>query len=243
MRYFRIITANIIMVCFLVGCVSPSKEIGINDTIITNMEMVNNYEGLIEYYKSELNNDKVDHLNIKEKLALIYFKKGDIESARFYVKHLRDKGVDSAKIYQLEGQINDASSDINKAISSYLLSIERGNKSGEIHVLIAVSYIKLGFLEDAYKHLNIARLLGYNDITIKNNIAMIHLFKGDYALAIEVLHPIFIENPSNKVIKTNLIVALIKNEKVDVAKKLLKEDFSYDEINMIIFQLTDFRDL
>ncbi|MFZ3538399.1 tetratricopeptide repeat protein, partial [Vibrio harveyi] len=120
---------------------------------------------------------------VKEKLAWAYFHKGDIESANFYVQHLQKEGVESPDLYQLEGQVFDAKNDTDSAVEAYLSSIKTGNESGQIHVLLGVSYAKLGKYEDAYQELNNARLRGYDDVAIKNNIAMIHMANGEYEQA------------------------------------------------------------
>ncbi|MFZ3538400.1 tetratricopeptide repeat protein, partial [Vibrio harveyi] len=122
---------------------------------------------------------------VKEKLAWAYFHKGDIESANFYVQHLQKEGIESPDLYQLEGQVFDAKNDTDSAVEAYLSSIKTGNESGQIHVLLGVSYAKLGKYEDAYQELNNARLRGYDDVAIKNNIAMIHMANGEYEQAIE----------------------------------------------------------
>ncbi|TOO76934.1 tetratricopeptide repeat protein, partial [Vibrio parahaemolyticus] len=161
--------------------------------------------------------------------------------ANFYVQHLQKEGVESSSLYQLEGQVFDAKSDTGGAIQAYLSSIKAGNISGQIHVLLGVSYAKLGKYEEAYQELNNARLRGYDDVTIKNNIAMIHIANGEYEQAIETLTPVLIDNPENKVVKANLAIALMKAQQIEEAKKLLKDNFSDQELHSIAVELTQYR--
>lgn len=224
----------------LAGCqATPSQQSQQQDDV-TSMEKVKNYDGLITHYKSKLEQGSQDP-EVKEKLAWAYFHKGDLESANFYVQHLRKEGIESPSLYQLEGQVFDAKNDTENAIAAYLSSVSAGNQAGQIHVLLGVSYTKAGKYEDAYQELNNARLRGYDDVVIKNNIAMIHMANGEYQQAIETLTPVLKDNPANKVVKANLAIALMKAQQMDAAKKLLKGDFSAQEIHSIATELTQTR--
>lgn len=224
----------------LAGCQSTSSQQSQAQDDVTNMEKVKNYDGLISHYKSMLEQGSQDP-QVKEKLAWAYFHKGDIESANFYVQHLQKEGVETPSLYQLAGQVFDAKNDTTSAISAYLSSIKSGNSSGQVHVLLAVSYTKAGQYDAAYQELNNARLRGYDDVVIKNNIAMIHMANGEYEQAIAMLTPVLKDNPANKVVKANLAIALIKTQQVDAARKLLKGDFSEQEILSIATELTQVR--
>ncbi|MFM2583141.1 tetratricopeptide repeat protein [Vibrio campbellii] len=224
----------------LAGCQSTSSQQSQVQDDVTNMEKVKNYDGLISHYKSMLEQGSQDP-QVKEKLAWAYFHKGDIESANFYVQHLQKEGVETPSLYQLAGQVFDAKNDTTSAISAYLSSIKSGNSSGQVHVLLAVSYTKAGQYDAAYQELNNARLRGYDDVVIKNNIAMIHMANGEYEQAIAMLTPVLKDNPANKVVKANLAIALIKTQQVDAARKLLKGDFSDQEILSIVTELTQVR--
>ncbi|WP_146491469.1 tetratricopeptide repeat protein [Vibrio sp. T20] len=221
----------------LAGCQSAPSPQDQQLGDVTSMEKVNNYDGLISYYKAELEQGSEDP-DVKEKLAWAYFRKGDIESADFYVQHLQKQGFENPNLYQLEGQVFDAKNDIGSAISAYLASIEAGNRTGQIHVLLGVSYTKVGKYDEAQQELNQARLRGYDDVVVKNNIAMIQMANGEYQQAIQTLAPVLKADPVNKTVKANLAIALMKNQQIDSAKKLLKGDFSAEEIQSIAAELT-----
>jgi len=227
----------LLVLSVLAGCQSAPSQQALQLADVTSMEKVNNYDGLIQYYKSKLEQGSED-AKVKEKLAWAYFYKGDMESADFYVQHLQKEGVTNSNLYQLEGQVFDAKNDVKSAISAYIASIDAGNKTGQIHVLLGVSYTKMGKYDEAYQELNRARLRGYDDVVVKNNIAMIQLANGQYQQAIETLAPILKEDPANKIVKANLAIALLKTQQIDSAKKLLKGDFSTEEIQSITDELT-----
>ncbi|MEZ9289561.1 tetratricopeptide repeat protein [Vibrio lentus] len=221
----------------LAGCQSAPSPQDQQLGDVTSMEKVKNYDGLISYYKSELEQGSEDP-EVKEKLAWAYLYKGDIESADFYIQHLQKEGVENPNLYQLEGQVFDAKNDVESAIAAYIKSVDAGNTTGQIHVLLGVSYTKVGRFNEAYQELNRARLRGYDDVVVKNNIAMIQMANGDYQQAIETLAPVLKEDPANKIVKANLAIALMKTQQIDSARKLLKGDFSAEEIQSIAAELT-----
>lgn len=221
----------------LAGCQSAPEQQDLQLGDVTSMEKVKNYDGLISYYKSQLEQGSEDP-EVKENLAWAYFHKGDIESADFYVQHLQKEGLENPNLYQLEGQVFDAKNDIGSAITAYLASIDAGNRTGQIHVLLGVSYTKVGKYDEAQQELNQARLRGYDDVVVKNNIAMIQMANGEYQQAIQTLAPVLKEDPANKTVKANLAIALMKTQQIDSAKKLLKGDFSAEEIQNIAAELT-----
>ncbi len=71
----------------LAGCQSTPSEQDHQLAEVTSMEKVKNYDGLINHYKSQLEQGSQDPV-VKQKLAWAYFYKGDIESADFYAQHL-----------------------------------------------------------------------------------------------------------------------------------------------------------
>ncbi|WP_339388966.1 tetratricopeptide repeat protein [Vibrio caribbeanicus] len=235
------ISMVVIALGLLVGCQStPSQERRDHDDV-TRMERVKNYDGLIEHYKAKLE-QRADDSIVEEKLAQAYFKKGDIESASFYVQHLKKKGIDTPSLHQLEGQVFDANDDTENAISAYLASIQKGNNSAYIYILLGVSYAKIGQYDAAYEAMGNARLRGYDDLAVKNNIAMIHIANSEYDKAIKILVPVLKDHPSNLVVKSNLAIALIKNNQTEMAKQLLENDFSSRELNEIATELTQLRE-
>lgn len=90
----------------------------------------------------------------------------------------------------------DARNDVESAIAAYMESVGAGNTTGQIHVLLGVSYTKVGRFNEAYQELNRARLRGYDDVVVKNNIAMIQMANGEYQQAIETLAPVLKRSPS-----------------------------------------------
>lgn len=220
----------------LLGCQSSADLAQTEAATVASMEKVNNYDGLVKHYKTKLEAGD-SSLATVEKLADAYFKKGDIESANFYINHLIKQGAQSAALYQLHGQVLLAQDLQQEAIEAYLASLKAGNTSGKIHVLLGVAYSKTGDFDNAKTQFNQSRLKGYDDVAVKNNIAMLYIAQQDYKRAIQTLAPVIADSPENKVVRANLAIALIKADQIDAAKKLLSDEFSYAELTLIAQQL------
>ncbi|GAL21086.1 Flp pilus assembly protein TadD [Vibrio maritimus] len=138
------------------------------------MERVDNHDGLIQHYKGHLQGDPED-VSVTQALAQVYFDKGDVESAKFYADHLLNKGVKNAQLYQLRGQIHDKQGESELAVKRYTQSVDVGNRTSSIHVMLGVAFCKQDRFSEAEAEFNKARLKGHNDVTIKNNLAVIYL--------------------------------------------------------------------
>ena len=107
----------------LAGCQSAPSQQDLQLADVASMEKVNNYDGLISYYKAELAQGSEDP-ELKEKLAWAYFHKGDIESADFYVQHLQKEGFENPNLYQLEGQVFNIEVNCVDILSIYICPIQ-----------------------------------------------------------------------------------------------------------------------
>ncbi|MFA0085631.1 tetratricopeptide repeat protein [Vibrio sp. 10N.261.51.F12] len=212
----------------LVGCETTSQQQS-EQSMISGMEKVNNYDGLIALYKSKLTSGQQDY-QVMEQLAYVYFDKGDVESARFYSQYLIDQNVVNSGLLQLQGQIAAENNQFDRAIASYNDSIAQGNTSGKVRVLLGVAYSQSDQFEEAKQQFNLARLRGYDDIAIKNNLAVVYLAQQRFDLVIETLAPVIKEHPTNATVKANLAIALLKLGQVADAKTLLKNDYNASEL-------------
>ena len=218
----------------LVGCETTS-QLPSEQTIIAGMEKVKNYDGLIALYKSKLVGGADDD-NAMEQLAYLYFEKGDVESSRFYTQYLVGKGVMNKELLQLKGQIEAESNRFDPAIAAYKESISNGNTSGKVRVLLGVAYSKSDQFTKAKEQFNLARLRGYDDIVIKNNLAVVYLAQQRFDLVIEMLVPVLKAHPTNQTVKANLAIALLKSGQSEQAKALLRDQYNASELLSITQQ-------
>lgn len=233
----KLVLSPLVISCVLmVGCQTTGSDITAQQQEINSMERVGNHDGLVRLYQGMLEQGNSSP-EVLESLAWAYFNKGDVESASFYVQHLFESGSKGPTLYQLAGQVEEAQRNTEQAITYYLAAIDSGNSSGKLHLLLGVAYANLNRFDEAKTQFNVARLRGYDDKVIKNNIAMIHMAKGDYNTAITTLSHVLEQHPNDKTIRTNLAIALIKNDRIEAAKKLLSDDFNELEFAEIVRDL------
>ncbi|KIP66575.1 MULTISPECIES: tetratricopeptide repeat protein [Vibrio] len=213
----------------LFGC---SSTIESEESVVQNMERVDNHTGLINHYKGHLEKRPED-VQIMQELAKVYFDKGDIESAKFYADHLLNQGVKNSELLQLRGQIHSQDGEDSFALKRYKSSIEMGNNSGEIYVLSGISYCNTDQFSQAKNAFNQARLKGYNDVAVKNNLAVVYLAQRQYDDVISLLVPVYQENPSNQKVRANLAIALFKVGDVYQARDLLEGAFTDSQVAQI----------
>ncbi|MEZ9041882.1 MULTISPECIES: lipopolysaccharide assembly protein LapB [unclassified Vibrio] len=220
----------------LIGCSSSQSELSL-DNEVDSMERVGNYDGLVNYYKGKLEESPNDTVSMQE-LAKVYFDKGDIESARFYSDYLLGLKVVNWELSQLRGQVYNADHNDALAVESYLRSIELGNNTAEVDVLLGISHCMNGDYELAEKYFNNARIKGYNDTAIKNNLALIKFADGRYQEVIDLLLPLYLSDPKNKKVQANLAIALIKLGHVKQASDVLGSSYSINEVTTMSRRLS-----
>ncbi len=209
----------------LVGCVSQA----VPDKNEANLIAANNYQGLTEYYKSQLKTSPDDKA-LMVKLTGAYFKANDLESARFYTQHLLTSGYDSADFLYLAGNVYMASEQYPESIEAFEQAHNKGYDESDLNVSLGIVYSNLSEFEKAQDQFNQARLKGHNDIAVKNNLAVIYIAKNQPEQAIKILTPIYQAYPDNERVRMNLAVALIKSEGYATAHQLLKNYYSDDEL-------------
>jgi tight adherence protein D len=200
------------------------------------MTKVNNYDGLISYYQTKVDTNP-DDLTAYEQIALIYFEKGDNESAQFYTDYLFERQYKTSKLLALRAKIYSQEDDAANAIEAFNESILLGNTSGEVYNDLGVELSKQDQFEEAIAAFNTARLKGFDDFTIKNNLAVVYIAQGNDSKAIPILSRLLEAQPERKKVRSNLAIALIRSGELESAKMLLGDSFSDREIALVTQQI------
>lgn len=223
----------VLLSLFLFGCETTSTH---KEDPVENMTKVNNYDGLISFYQAKVDTNPNDY-PAYEQIALIYFEKGDYESAQFYTDYLFDKQYKTSELLSLSGKILSQEDKPADAVEAFNESIRLGNTSGEIHNAMGVELSKLDKFEEAISAFNSARLKGFDDFTIKNNLAVVYIAQGNDSKAIPMLSRLLEAQPERKKVRSNLAIALIRSGDIESAKLVLGDSFSDREIDLVTQQL------
>lgn len=223
----------VIILGLLSGCASSQRAS--SDLSDVNKEKMfveaNNYEQLIEFYKNELKQQESAESRLK--LGQAYLDHGDAESAVFVVSQLSQSDHSSqselilAKSFFALGQHEEAKKHVEN-----VLTLDDAN--GEAYNLLGVILATQGEISLAEEKFIQARRQFYLDSVVKNNLATIYLIQQQYQKSYQLLSSVYQTNPDDETTRANLIVTLIKLDRVDEARELLAADYKAEQVSAII---------
>lgn len=188
-----------------------------------------NYQGLAEFYKGSLKHK--DTTEVRLKLAENYLVMQDPESALFYLEPLIKKRTANASVYYVTAKSYYDLKKDNQAILYAKRSLKIDGKYAKSFNLLGIIYSSSMDFKQARSYFNKARSVLFNDVKIKNNIAMLDIIEGDYPQAVMRLSALYKANPEDKKIKTNLLLALAKKVDYSSFYTLLKNQLNDSEIS------------
>lgn len=217
----------------LVGCASTPEKM--NPTI-ANLEKVGNYQGIVNLYRQQLAS-KPTNSKIMLKLADAYCHLGDIESAMFYISQLKKPHQHTGEYYFVAANIDMAAENYQSAITHYKQAITHHYKKPDIHINQGIAYGYLKNYTQASAAFNRARLHGYDECIIKNNLATLKIAQNKNQEAADLLLPIYLHNTKNKTVAFNLAIALVRTGHELQAKEILAAHYSKEEAIQLIHAL------
>ncbi|GAD88342.1 TadD protein [Vibrio halioticoli NBRC 102217] len=224
MKYLIIVLSLLVTGCTTTNKVSEQQA-------INQFTVSQNYPGLIEFYKKKVIDDKNDW-QAQQDLAQAYLSYGDLESADFYIQRVLSLAPSpSETAYFIKGQVLARNLDFNSALVKYKQAIDNGLNSAELYMQQGIALAQTKQYAMAIDSFNKARLRGYDDVSIKNNIAMVHIYQRDYQSAIDILLPLYEKDSSNETVNANLEISMLKQkkEKQGENSSLVTDTVSVDE--------------
>ncbi|MBV1843127.1 hypothetical protein [Photobacterium ganghwense] len=215
-----------VLLLTLTGCVS-NASFDTNSAKETMLVNTKNYPELISFYKSQLREKNTR--DVREKLSQTYLDYGDAESALFTIEQLNDK---SPTINSLLIQANSEFEQgyIIAALATTKRAYELEDDNAEVENLLGVIYASEGDITQARHYFNLARKHLYDDIKIKNNLAVLDIVEGQYEVAIKRLLPVYMNEKLDDQVQANLMMAMAKAGDFDLMKRVLALKFNEREI-------------
>ncbi|WP_318476849.1 tetratricopeptide repeat protein [Photobacterium leiognathi] len=226
MRFLLIITVSLT----LSGCVSPQAHHGAS---IDNLEKVGNYQGIVDHYRKQLVN-KPNNPTTMLKLADAYCHLGDTESAQFYISQLTSPSLHNGEYYFVAGNIDMAAEQYQSAVKKYDQAINKHINNPAIYIKKGIAYGYLYDYKNASHSFNQARLHGYDENIVKNNLATLKIAQNQNQQAVDLLLPVYQHNPKNKKVAFNLAIALVRAGDITQAKQILLTHYSKAETTQLI---------
>lgn len=212
----------LLMVLLLGGCASTNNELDTKEDLLLR---ANDKTQLVEFYKSNLKeNDEY-----KIKLVNLYIDLKDTSSAELYLNTFSESEKDEPEIILADAKI--AYLKRNYARSELLLEtyLKEGGDKYQHHILmgqIKAQQRQFGLAIDYFEQ---SRKLGASDREAKNSIAVVHLMQGRYQEAMVSLYDLYLDQPNDEKVRSNLILASVNANRPDIALDALREKYPEEE--------------
>ncbi|NQZ92100.1 MAG: tetratricopeptide repeat protein [Moritella sp.] len=216
----------------LSGCQNTQLQLFENKERI--LAKTNNYQQLVPLYKQQLISKENDEIRLK--LADSYLKSGDPESALFTLQPLTDtvksnaQGHEYVQVLVLQAYAQYQLGVLDAALNSALAANNIQANDPEIENLLGIIYVSQHDYIEARHFFNLARRHFYDDIKIKNNLAVLDIIEGKYEQSIKRLLLLQKNGIADKQVTANLLLAMAKLNNFSYVKSVLTPKYSDAEI-------------
>jgi tight adherence protein D len=223
----------------LTGCVAGSATT--EKPKYTNKQLVEssgNSQELIKLYKKELLAKDTPETRVK--LVSSYINTKDYESAIFYLQPLIGSDKPNAEAYFLYGKAKFGLNEQSQAQLALQKAIRLNPNHGEALNLYGVISAYNGDYVQARNYFVQARQRMIDDVTVKNNLAMVDLIEGKYEAAVDKLTPLLAQGNSSPKVRSNLAFAYAKLGQFTQFSQLLADaKYTSADIKQIYRELTN----
>ncbi|HHQ7228715.1 TPA: tetratricopeptide repeat protein [Salmonella enterica subsp. enterica] len=227
----------IITLCFIFSLTACNTNKGLNNNdkeyILTK---VNNYQGLIQFYREQLS--KKDTTEVRFKLCEIYNKVNDIPSSQSCLRELLNSSP-TDKSYLLAAKNYLILEDDDSALVMVKKALEKEPNNGGAYNVRGEILARKGEYEEAKKDFEKARSLFVAEEIVNNNLAMLAILEQDYSLAYSYLMPLYSRGYNSPEIVHNLIFVLIKKGDYVTADSLIRQNSLDDTMGALASRLAD----
>ncbi|WP_417504190.1 tetratricopeptide repeat protein [Marinomonas gallaica] len=222
-----------VSVLWLTGCaVGPSSTDLSVDSPASETFLVQskNYPRLTEYYKNQLK--KRDTISTRLKLAQAYIDSNDNESALFTLASVITNSKADGTAFYLQGVAQYKLGKLEQSLRSLEVAVQKSPNDARSINMLGVAQAELGMLKQARESFNHARELMYDDLAVKNNLALLDMLEGDFKQAAARLMPIYINTPSkaDPKLRANLAIIVAKLGSFETLKSLYADKYSDAEL-------------
>ncbi|SHO56529.1 tetratricopeptide repeat protein [Vibrio quintilis] len=214
-----------------------------------------NYKALIDFYQSRLRQG--DSAVYREKLAKTYLDSHDPESALFTLRPLfgqEQAAQQNDPHYDFGRPFDNISAPARLIAGSACLDLGRTDRAkkllmsvlheavddaqppperGETANLLGIIYAREGNYTQARQMFVLARRYFYDDVAVKNNLALVDMLEGKDEQALQRLMTITESEQNDPQLRANLLLAMAKNGRLDYLRTHLRPSLTDSQIRMI----------
>lgn len=188
-----------------------------------------NYAKLVPLYKKRLAAGNAEAVRLK--LAEAYLKSGDPESALFTIAPLIGSKNKNEQAFIIQAHSQHELGEFEQARRSAEIANNIEKNNPEVENLLGVIYATSNDYVKARRYFNLSREHLYDDIKVKNNLAVLDIIEGQYKQAAQRLLPIYLSANADPQVKANLLLAMAKLGNYGYVQSLLSSKHSEREIN------------
>lgn len=213
-------------VVLLAGCASNGSKDSMALSEEEFLELSANNARLVELYKERLREQ--DSPSTRLKLAKVYLDTGDNESCLFTLSSLIKSDAANSEAFYLQGVAQYNLGQLRQAENSLNVAINKDDDSAKAINMLGVVKAELGNLSQARQRFNQAREMMYDDLVIKNNLALLDMLEGKYQDAAVRLMPIYLNNPdhADSKLKANLAIILSKMGSFETLRRVYGDKYT-----------------
>ncbi|MFA0569601.1 tetratricopeptide repeat protein [Vibrio gallaecicus] len=225
------VVLSLINGCTSVGTPQPEPYKATASNRESMLIQSSNHNQLIELYKQQL--QVAEDAETRIKLANVYLISDDFDSAIFVLESIDDLETNTSAL-KIKAKAKYQLRKISSSLALTKKALELQPKDGELHNLLGILYSELGDFNAAEASLNQARRYFYNDIAVKNNLATVYMLQGHYDKAVNLLTPLYQNKPEDEMVRSNLVIALVKSGDSYQAKAILKQHYKRKDLDSVL---------
>ena len=217
---FSVRTILLFLCIVFYGCASTAQKAQPDNTHQVQLERnetllkaAENYSGLIDLYKEQLQLSATDAEadKIRIKVAETYLLAEDPESALFYIEPAIHEGRGSAELFLLKSRAKLSEGKKQEALQAAITAYGFNTDTPELFNQLGHVQASLGDYASARRNFEKARRRMMDDIVIQNNLAMLDILEGHFDSAAGRLMSLYKAGRVDNKVQSNLAIALAKS--------------------------------
>ncbi|MCG9782994.1 pilus assembly protein TadD [Vibrio brasiliensis] len=218
----KIILSSLLLTVFLAGCTAVNTELQTKEKLLIGS---GNDQQLIEFYKANLKLEPI----YKAKLVDLYLSQKDIKSAELYRNTYTEDDLQEPEFILTNARLDYQKKNYSQALANLDLYLDEGGEMGQFHLLKGKILAQQKRFSQAIEQFEESRKQGASDREAGNNIAVVKMMQADYLGATDTLYDLYIASPSDKKVRSNLIISSVNAQRPDIALEVLRHTNSDEQ--------------
>ncbi|MGF1849003.1 tetratricopeptide repeat protein [Vibrio lentus] len=213
---------TVIMLVLISGCTTVNNQLDTKEQLLIGS---GDSQKLIEFYKANIQSDSV----YKVKLVNLYLDLKDIKSAELYRSTYSESDLDDPEFILTNARIYYQKKNFEYALEELKNYRDEGGVEYEYQLLTGKILAQQKRFTEAIEYFEESRKQGASDREAGNNIAVVKIMQSDYLGATDILYDLYLSNPNDQRVSSNLILSSVKSQRPDIALEVLKHSNSDEQ--------------